>query len=1018
MLRRNFSSTPRAQIRLEDDDDPEPPKGQNGSLRPKYPGVHPSNNVDLRQLISSRAPKPKPFIHVQPKEPPKRREDPPPPNPLELRRQYFDRVYTSLEARISKSAQRNGDIQRQFGERVATAIETFEMLVSRSSAACRSLEQEYCSIKFRETPKLRNRLLQIGERNANLIHDYFSLMIERSQAFTSDLSQKLEVEYLAPQRSARDKIDTFIGNFDEIYRKYDEFRAKEVAVGRGLRELQELYYQLSFKLVRRNRDHKRMKAILREDLSAFAVVAHRHRIRWLRLEFALNPVLKSAEPRQSLDFDSATAKLSPGKIVGAFALDDRAHRRYRRTLEEHKNSRISAAKAFYMMRWNGPKRADDPTMDIHWRQLDLMAPFDVVLAGHWLLIEEVWLLLSALEGKFGPMWDPLLPAQVQDHCDRIRNWVVKFREDQRLFLLDCKRYRYINYYRLQVEAKLHQVGEPNFIRARGLFVPLNPLSQNHARFGRWVAKLGSIMSDAWYSRMMVQVTKRPAMQEQWLNIINRYHEIERLKSNPVIQDLGSVRTKRKRGRRALPMPALRSSTRRAARRPKFGMTGITGYLAHKSKRGSSASSAKKPTAYPSNSFWGGLSSRRTPSAASSGPDDINARMETSMSTPKRSTKSGGSRGPLDQKSKPKNSFTPASPKTMKKKDRVPDHKFTSAEKVPESAKENHRKGDRPAPKNRQKTAAPAARKNSHSDTRKASVSKPSRSRLEYRNLKPSDRRSYCTDPCASRDLTRECSRRFLPGQTPGVPAIAEVAELSSQSVKKVIRSDQTVSSIVESHTKVVAAPSFWSHSLYRQPDGQKIVVHYCRSLADAERIAQLFLNSRVIGFDMEWKAQAAATDSIQNNLSLIQIANEERIALFQIALFKPCRNLQDLAVPSIKRILELPDITKVGVAIKADATRLRKYLGIEAQSIFELSHLYKLVKHGLTNPKLVNKRAVNLSEQIEEHFGIPLEKNDDVRCGDWTRPLNYRQIQCALAKPVCSTGCTVYTNRSLDRCRH
>lgn len=145
---------------------------------------------------------------------------------------------------------------------------------------------------------------------------------------------------------------------------------------------------------------------------------------------------------------------------------------------------------------------------------------------------------------------------------------------------------------------------------------------------------------------------------------------------------------------------------------------------------------------------------------------------------------------------------------------------------------------------------------------------------------------------------------------------------------------------------------------------------------------------------MEWKAQAFASDSIQNNLSLIQIANEERIALFQTALFRPARAMQDFVAPSLKWLLESPDITKVGVAIKADSTRLRKYLGIEARSIFELSHLYKLVKYGRASPKLVNKRGVSLSEQIEEHFGLPLEKSDDVRCGDWTRSLNYRQVQC------------------------
>ncbi|KAJ5617085.1 hypothetical protein N7537_002199 [Penicillium hordei] len=196
-----------------------------------------------------------------------------------------------------------------------------------------------------------------------------------------------------------------------------------------------------------------------------------------------------------------------------------------------------------------------------------------------------------------------------------------------------------------------------------------------------------------------------------------------------------------------------------------------------------------------------------------------------------------------------------------------------------------------------------------------------------------------------------------------------------------------------------STPQFWSHSSQHSPDGRKLIVHYCRTLQSTEEAVQHFLGSKVIGFDMEWKAQASGWDSIQSNVSVIQIANEERIAIFQVALFKPARSLDDLVSPSLKRLIESPDVMKVGVSIKADCTRLRKYLGIDAKATFELSHLYKLIKYGKDNPKLVNKRGVNLSEQINEHFGLPLEKSDDVRCGDWTRALSYRQVQYAATDP-------------------
>ncbi|CRG89816.1 hypothetical protein PISL3812_06855 [Talaromyces islandicus] len=191
---------------------------------------------------------------------------------------------------------------------------------------------------------------------------------------------------------------------------------------------------------------------------------------------------------------------------------------------------------------------------------------------------------------------------------------------------------------------------------------------------------------------------------------------------------------------------------------------------------------------------------------------------------------------------------------------------------------------------------------------------------------------------------------------------------------------------------------FWSHKNHKGQSGQGITVHYCRTFESAERVAKLFSESRVIGLDLEWKAQALSTAGIKSNLSLLQIADQNRIALFHIALFQT-KNHQELTPPSLKILLESADIVKVGVNIKADCTRVRRYLGIEVQSQLELSHLYKLVKHSQSNPKLINRRVVNLSQQVEEILGLPLYKEDNVRCSDWSRPLSYTQVQYAASDP-------------------
>jgi ribonuclease D len=208
-------------------------------------------------------------------------------------------------------------------------------------------------------------------------------------------------------------------------------------------------------------------------------------------------------------------------------------------------------------------------------------------------------------------------------------------------------------------------------------------------------------------------------------------------------------------------------------------------------------------------------------------------------------------------------------------------------------------------------------------------------------------------------------------------------------------------------TAMLAPPntraSFWNAKMYRGPDGQSPATHYCRTKEVAERVAQYFLKEKVLGFDIEWKPYGNM-NSIKQNASLIQLACEDRIALFHIALF-PGATPKELMPPTLKKILESPDIYKVGVSVKGDFTRLRKYLGIEAQGVFELSRLHNLVEWHARDPKKVTNRLAALALQVLQHLQLPLYKgaqlDDDptdtanVRASDWSKPLDPQQIQYA-----------------------
>ena len=187
---------------------------------------------------------------------------------------------------------------------------------------------------------------------------------------------------------------------------------------------------------------------------------------------------------------------------------------------------------------------------------------------------------------------------------------------------------------------------------------------------------------------------------------------------------------------------------------------------------------------------------------------------------------------------------------------------------------------------------------------------------------------------------------------------------------------------------------YWRSSMYRGPADQKVIVHYCKNLEKSEEIAKMFLHDEVLGFDLEWKPNARPSDGIRKNVALVQLANEERVALFHIARFGKGDGIDDLVPPTLKLLMESPNITKVGVNVKGDCTRLRNNMKMEPRGLFELSHMHKLVQYSTGKGTCLSKRLVSLANQAEEHLGLPLWKGE-VRGSDWSQDLNMEQVQYA-----------------------
>ena len=182
--------------------------------------------------------------------------------------------------------------------------------------------------------------------------------------------------------------------------------------------------------------------------------------------------------------------------------------------------------------------------------------------------------------------------------------------------------------------------------------------------------------------------------------------------------------------------------------------------------------------------------------------------------------------------------------------------------------------------------------------------------------------------------------------------------------------------------------------MYKGPNGKPVQILYSKTIEKSEIIARQFLHEDVIGFDMEWPWNDWKRADLQNKIGLIQVASEDKIALFHIGLHTG-KTTNDIIAPSLRKLIETPTIGKLGVGVlSADFARLRRFFHLDPKGAVELSHLYRLTKFGGRKPELVSTKLVSLARLVEDQLGHPLYKGD-VRTSNWSKPLSKDQINYA-----------------------
>jgi ribonuclease D len=183
---------------------------------------------------------------------------------------------------------------------------------------------------------------------------------------------------------------------------------------------------------------------------------------------------------------------------------------------------------------------------------------------------------------------------------------------------------------------------------------------------------------------------------------------------------------------------------------------------------------------------------------------------------------------------------------------------------------------------------------------------------------------------------------------------------------------------------------WFSHKLYRGPFGQTVRILYSDNIDQSEKIARQFLHETILGFDMEWQSQANRRRRLQDQVSLIQIACEDKIALFHLGLHRG-KDADALIAPSLRAIIEDADIIKTGVAIlSADFSRLKKYFRLQPRGGLDVNRLHCLIADFNKDSERANTRPTGLATLVEQHLGYRLFKGR-VRTSQWAHPLSEDQ---------------------------
>lgn len=188
--------------------------------------------------------------------------------------------------------------------------------------------------------------------------------------------------------------------------------------------------------------------------------------------------------------------------------------------------------------------------------------------------------------------------------------------------------------------------------------------------------------------------------------------------------------------------------------------------------------------------------------------------------------------------------------------------------------------------------------------------------------------------------------------------------------------------------------TFWSHHLFRGPSGEPVQVWHAFTFAQSEVLARKFLNEPIVGFDCEWPGHESKLGPLRKRIHLVQLACEDKIAIFHMTHIA-AHTTDQLFAPSLRKIIESPDIAKAGVSVfRSDFLRLYWCFGLNARGSFELN-LLDVVLDGLVDADA----SKGLDHLVQKYMGLPFHPSpfDCVSHFPPHVPIVFKAVYCSKA---------------------